>query len=93
VILRFVLVAADTLVYFFSAVAMITYHSKSGKNSGIEAYEIGRDYIRVKFKPSQKIYKYSYRSAGKMAVEQMKSLALEQEGLSTFISRHNPPCE
>jgi hypothetical protein len=50
VILRFVLVAADTLVYFFSAVAMITYHSRSGKNSGIEAYDIGEDYIRVKFK-------------------------------------------
>jgi hypothetical protein len=72
---------------------MVPYNSRSGKNSGIEAFQIGEDYIRVKFKQAPTSYKYSYRSAGKMAVEQMKILAMEQEGLSTFISRYNPPYE
>jgi hypothetical protein len=72
---------------------MTPYVSKSGKESGIEAYQLGDDFIRVKFKHRSKPYKYSYRSAGKMAVEAMRSLAIDQKGLSTYIAKNNPEFE
>ena len=72
---------------------MTPYSSKSGKDSGIESYQIGDDFIRVKFKSQPKPYKYSNSSAGKLAVDEMKSLAIDQKGLSTYISRNNPPYE
>lgn len=72
---------------------MKPYRSKSGKSSGVEAFSIGEDYIVVKFKHADKSYRYSYSSAGKDAVEEMKLLASAQEGLSTYISRNNPPYE
>jgi hypothetical protein len=66
------------------------YKSRTGKHSGVNAYEAGRDYIVVQFK-TYKQYRYTYSSAGTAAVEEMKWLASNQEGLSTFISRNNPP--
>lgn len=39
------------------------------------------------------VYKYSYDSCGKAAVEEMKILARASEGLSTYISRHDPGYE
>lgn len=66
-----------------------TYTSASGKLSGVTGYILGEDYIVVKFRNSE-IYTYSYVSAGKEMVEEMKKLAEQQEGLSTFISRHQP---
>jgi hypothetical protein len=70
-------------------VPMKNYHSKSGKDSGVTAYESGPDYIIIQFAGGE-TYRYSYRSCGRVAVEEMKQLALQQEGLSTFISRHDP---
>jgi hypothetical protein len=69
---------------------MTPYKSKSGKYSGVTAYQIGRDYIAVQFNHSE-VYKYTYSSAGKAVIEKMKSLALANKGLSTYISRHQPP--
>jgi hypothetical protein len=71
---------------------MRSYQSRSGKASGVVAYEIGMDFIKVKF-ANDDIYKYSYASAGKRAIEEMKRLALNSEGLSTFISQNHPPYE
>ncbi len=66
---------------------MEKYRNKSG-SSGVSAFAVGADYIAVRFVDSNRIYKYSYRSAGKSKVEKMKRLAAAGEGLSTFISRH-----
>ena len=72
---------------------MTPYTSKSGKDSGIESYQIRDDFIRVKFKNESKPYKYSHRSAGKPAVDEMKSLAIDQKGLSTYIAKNDPEFE
>ena len=70
---------------------MTPYASKSGKASGATAYEIGDDFIIVRFHSVE--YKYSYNSCGQSATETMKRLALASNGLSTFISQNNPRYE
>jgi len=57
-------------------------------NSGVESFEITSSSIKVKFKYSDEIYIYSYKSAGKTHVENMKNLAIEGIGLSTYISKY-----
>lgn len=64
---------------------MQAYLNNSG-NSAIKEFEIGEDYIRVKFK-TDKIYKYSYKSADVARIEQMKILALNGSGLNSYINR------
>lgn len=59
-----------------------------GGDSGVEGYEIGPDYIEVKFKTTVRTYKYSYESAGKEAVEIMKEKARSGEGLNEYINKH-----
>lgn len=71
---------------------MTRYVSGSGKQSGVIAYEIGFTFILVQF-TNGKIYKYTYDTAGTGAVNEMKLLAEEQEGLSTFIAQNNPGFE
>ena len=58
-----------------------------GGDSGVEEYEIGTDYIVVKFYKTLRTYTYSYDSAGKDAVEHMKRLAKSGEGLNEYINR------
>lgn len=58
-----------------------------GGDSGVEEYEIGTDYIVVKFYKTLRTYIYSYDSAGKDAVEHMKRLAKSGEGLNEYINR------
>ena len=58
-----------------------------GGNSGIAAFTIGDDYIDVQFH-SGMTYRYSYASTGADHVEQMKQLALQGQGLNSFISRY-----
>jgi len=64
---------------------MKRYRNLSG-NSGVVAYDIGPDFVRVKFIGSS-IYRYTYRSAGMENVECMKRLARDGRGLATFITR------
>lgn len=64
---------------------MHPYKNLAG-NSGIVAYEIGKTFIRIRFKDG--IYTYSYKRPGKTAVEAMKAFALNGRGLSTYISRY-----
>ncbi len=71
---------------------MKTYKSRSGKNSGVIAYEIGDDFIKVQFQ-SNHVYTYSYRSSEKSIIEKMKNLATNQKGLATFISQNQPGFE
>lgn len=57
-------------------------------DSNVEAYEIGANYIEVKFKGKAKVYRYSYISTGRENVEQMKILAQRGTGLNSFIMRN-----
>ena len=59
-----------------------------GRDSGVEGYEIGGDYIKVKFTRTSKVYTYSYDSAGMAAIEHMKDLAKRGEGLNEYINRY-----
>lgn len=62
-------------------------YRNSGGDSGVSAYEIGADYIVVKFSTG-KAYTYSYRKAGKTHVDQMKNLAQRGKGLNSYINSH-----
>jgi len=66
---------------------METYRNING-DSNVEAYEIGSDFIRVKFARTAKIYQYSYRRAGRENVEIMKELARNGDGLNSFINKN-----
>jgi hypothetical protein len=63
---------------------MERYGNLSG-NSGVTGYEIGPDFIEVRFAGGT-TYVYTYRSAGQANVEHMKLLAARGKGLATFIS-------
>ena len=63
----------------------VPYKNING-DSGVESYEIGSDYIAVKFHGSQKIYVYSYCKAGKYHVDRMKFLAFSGDGLNSYIN-------
>lgn len=60
----------------------------TGGDSGVYAYEIGKDYIRVQFSGTARTYTYSYRKAGSTHVENMKQLARNGSGLNSYINRH-----
>ena len=57
-----------------------------GGNSNIKEYSIGQDYIDVVF-GSGSLYRYSYKSAVKDKVEQMKILARKGVSLNSYIMR------
>ena len=59
----------------------------AGADTGVTAFESGPDYIRVEFRGGR-VYRYSYARAGRIHVEEMKRLAEEGRGLSTYISRN-----
>lgn len=56
-------------------------------DSGVAAYEIGTDYIRVQFSDNS-VYLYTYTSAGANNIEQMKKLAASGDGLNAFINKN-----
>ena len=66
---------------------MKRYLDLSG-DSGVVAYELRPDAIKVKFRGSDRVYVYSHASAGATHVAHMKRLAEAGKGLSTYISRH-----
>ena len=65
----------------------MTLYKNLGGNSNIYAFSIGTDYIDVQFNGG-KIYRYSYYSASKTKVEQMKKLAMQGQGLNAYIMRN-----
>ncbi len=65
----------------------MTLYKNLGGNSNIYAFLIGADYIDVQFNGG-KIYRYSYYSAGKVKVEQMKKLAMQGQGLNSYIMKN-----
>lgn len=66
---------------------MERYRNTNG-DSGVSAYEIGADYIRVQFSNTARIYTYSYGTAGNVHVEKMKELARIGSGLNSYINNH-----
>jgi hypothetical protein len=66
---------------------MKRYLNLSG-DSGVVAYELSPDAIKVKFRGSERVYVYSRASAGAAHVARMKRLAEVGKGLSTYISQH-----
>lgn len=56
-----------------------------GGDSGVSAYEIGDDNIKVEFNDNA-LYLYTYSSAGRQNIEQMKNLAKQGQGLNGFIN-------
>lgn len=64
---------------------MIPYKNLAG-DSGVVAYELTDDSIVVEFEDGH-IYLYNYSRPGKYLVDQMRSLALRGQGLSTLISK------
>lgn len=65
----------------------MTLYKNLGGNSNIYAFSIGTDYIDVQFNGG-KVYRYSYYSAGEVKVEQMKKLAVQGQGLNSYIMRN-----
>ena len=65
---------------------VIKYQNLSNE-SGVTAYEIFDDGIRVQFL-SKDVYYYSYAKPGKEHVEEMKKRAQEGRGLATYISQN-----
>jgi len=58
-------------------------------DSNVDAYEIGDDYIAVRFMDGS-VYTYTYGSAGVSHIENMKKLALSHDGLNAYINRYKP---
>ncbi|MEX0773885.1 MAG: hypothetical protein WEB89_01080 [Balneolales bacterium] len=69
---------------------MKKYKNLSG-TTGVVAYETADDSITVEFEGGG-IYLYTYQSAGRSNVEQMKVLAATGKGLSTFIAKYVRDC-
>lgn len=65
---------------------MEAYGNISG-NSGVSRYKIEERGILVEFN-REKVYRYTYSSAGKEHIEKMKILAQQGKDLSTYISRN-----
>ncbi|HEY1997120.1 hypothetical protein [Paraburkholderia sp.] len=65
---------------------MERYRNSSG-DSGVQAYEIGDRFIAVRFK-SGVTYWYTDASVGPKHLAEIKRLAQQGQGLSTYISTH-----
>lgn len=64
----------------------MTFYKDKNHDSNIESYEIGPDFITVKFRRTSKLYTYSYFTAGRVHVEKMKILAKNGDGLNSYIN-------
>lgn len=62
---------------------MVPY-KRLNPNSGITAYEIKPDSIKIEFDTGG-LYLYDYRAPGREHVEKMKELAVSGVGLCTYI--------
>lgn len=63
-------------------------YSDINGNSGVLSYQIGEDYIIVKFMGIQRVYVYSYKKAGRKHVEKMKLMAQLGEGLDRYVKEN-----
>jgi len=59
------------------------------KDSNVDEFEIGEDYIAVKFFDGSS-YTYTDASAGSQHIEEMKKLANANDGLNAYINKNKP---
>jgi hypothetical protein len=64
---------------------MTPYKNRS-RNSGLSAYNIGADFIKIRFTTGPDVYVYDYLRPVRQTVERMKVLAVAGKGLSAFIA-------
>ncbi|MFG6655759.1 hypothetical protein ACG0Z5_14985 [Scandinavium sp. M-37] len=64
---------------------MERYANRNG-DSGVIAYEIAPDSIKVQFQ-DRKVYVYNASRPGQQIVNEMKKLATEGSGLNSYINR------
>lgn len=64
------------------------YYKDVDGDSNIEMYEIGPDFIIIKFYRTERLYTYTYESAGRIHVENMKKLAKHGNGLNSYVIRN-----
>lgn len=57
------------------------------RDSGIHTFEIGSDFMVIEFKGGS-TYLYTYQTASRGNIEQMKTLAIGGKGLGTFINKY-----
>ena len=62
-------------------------YKNTDKASNIEAYEIGPDYIKIKY-TTNSISTYSYDKAGRNHVELLKNLAQSGSGVKRYIHKY-----
>lgn len=55
--------------------------------SGVMAYQIGDDFIRIQFR-NQRVYTYSSKRISPDKIEHMKQLAVAGHGLNSFINQN-----
>lgn len=65
----------------------MNHYQNKGGDSNIAAFEIGSDFIKVKFNDNS-VYLYTYASAGQQNIEEMKRLAIQGQGLNSFINKN-----
>jgi hypothetical protein len=68
-------------MYFMKA-----YKNLNG-NSGITYYEIGEDFIDIRFENKTDIYRYQ-NPISNHHLNEMKKLAVQGKGLGTYINQH-----
>ena len=56
--------------------------------SGILEYEIGKDYVRIRFKHNDKIYRYFGDKIGEFKLSEMKRFAMQGSGLGAYINKN-----
>jgi len=61
-------------------------YANHGGDSGVAAFEIGSDFIKVQFTTGS-VYLYTYASCGQHNCETTKSFARNGHGLNAFIKR------
>lgn len=65
---------------------MIPYQNKNN-TSGIAAYEMGPDYIRIEFTTGA-VYEYDHAHTGAAQIEHLKYLAEQGKGLNSYLNRN-----
>ncbi len=65
---------------------MFTRYKNLNRNSNVNSYRINSDSIDVIFNGCAKVYRYSYKSAGKYNVDQLIARAIRGFGLNSYIN-------
>ncbi len=65
----------------------MTRYKSANLDTGVIAFETDDDEIKVKFRDGS-VYLYTAKSAGAVAIAEMKALAKKGVGLTTYINQH-----